>query len=344
MGSELLQTYIDTQIRNGVSLTQQVDLFKLWRFKEHAPDKGKEVQGACEGEKEKVDADGAQPSATPDSAGASQPQPLEDSKEASAEGSKEPVQEKKQDGRWRSYKRELQPTGAAEFTKLLVDVEASMHFLCSGIQVDWICGGEWSSIFVWLRIFTEGCRDAYILPVPAFNAALEVDYPHMRAWCREQLLTAYKVQQIFQLVQNGRTPYVKALWCAPIGTELCMRSAFRMLNVWCAASLSDHPMEVSSYASLLGADGVFGRLSQVAQFMNARCFSADAARLRGPYALTTQELLVDQLATNLHLSIPQMIMLSVLLGIALSPTPILAIFLRFPFLHFFHFLQFENTL
>lgn len=285
MGIELLQQYIDHEFSANSAIVQHIDVFKIFRFKSVTPESESTPSNAQEQNTVNQNACSG-----------------EDRVETAPAGNAVPRYE------------HVTPSS---ISKLIVDVDDSLYFLCGGKQFDWICGGEWPSLLSWLQLFRDACFNARVLPVPVFGGALVTDGERLRNWFRDQLRTAYRVRQIYRCVEDGRSPFVRGLWCAPLGTQLAIRTAFRSLSVWGAATVRDHPLELVSYAHVLDAFALVGAPSRYTAFGPLRIFSGDL-RLTGIWQMFADELLVDRLSQQLHLSPLQLIILVTLLGLNLN--------------------------
>lgn len=98
---------------------------------------------------------------------------------------------------------------------LLVDANSCLHRLYGGSFTDWVCGGQWNSMFHFIDNLARSSRSNNIKLVVFFNGSLEKS--RTQQWFQQQEMDKNTAYQVLSHVYHRCSSPGKALWYPPVG-------------------------------------------------------------------------------------------------------------------------------
>ncbi|XP_053724961.1 constitutive coactivator of PPAR-gamma-like protein 1 homolog [Synchiropus splendidus] len=209
--------------------------------------------------------------------------------------------------------------------RLLLDAESCLHRLYGGFYSDWVSGGQWNNMFVYLSALSRACFNNNIELMVCFNGALEKGRLH--DWVKRQVNDRQTSQQLMSHVQNKGTPPPKVWFLPPVCLVHFIRLALLKFRVRVVQSLEDHHLEVMTLYRENGFHGLLAYDSDYALCNVPNYFSSYILKLsRNGKSLTTSQFLMEEVAQHLQLDPSRFVIFACLLGNHILPDEDLATF------------------
>uniref|UniRef100_UPI00358EB7C7 constitutive coactivator of PPAR-gamma-like protein 1 isoform X3 n=1 Tax=Myxine glutinosa TaxID=7769 RepID=UPI00358EB7C7 len=209
--------------------------------------------------------------------------------------------------------------------RLVIDAENCLPRLYGGYFTDWVSGGQWNQMLLFLSALSRSCAQANIELVVFFNGALEKGRLH--EWVKRQANERQSSQHIVAHVQNKGTPPPKVWFIPPVALSHFVRLALLRFRVKVAQSINDHHLEVIRFCKESGFHGLVAQDADYAAFCPPHYFGASSLKLsRNGKNLTASEFLLPEVARALDLPLERFPVFAALLGNHILPDEDLAAF------------------
>lgn len=97
---------------------------------------------------------------------------------------------------------------------LVIDANSCLHRLYGGSFTDWVCGGQWNSMFHFIDNLARASRSNNMKLIVVFNGSLEKN--RIPEWLKQEIQTRNTVGQVLGHVHNKGTPPPKAWFTPPV--------------------------------------------------------------------------------------------------------------------------------
>ena len=97
---------------------------------------------------------------------------------------------------------------------LVIDADSCLHRLYGGSFTDWVCGGQWNSMFHFIDNLARASRSNNMKLVVVFNGSIEKN--RIPEWLKQETQTRNTVGQVLGHVHNKGTPPPKAWFIPPV--------------------------------------------------------------------------------------------------------------------------------
>ncbi|KAJ8047256.1 Constitutive coactivator of PPAR-gamma-like protein 1-like [Holothuria leucospilota] len=195
---------------------------------------------------------------------------------------------------------------------LLVDANSCLHRLYGGSFTDWVCGGQWNSMFHFIDNLARSSRSNNIKLVVFFNGSLEKS--RTQQWFQQQEMDKNTAYQVLSHVYHRCSSPGKALWYPPVGLDSCIRLALRQCGITCIGTTHDHSREIMAFFYQTGGHGVMTQSAEFAFFNPPQLFSSHRFKLSMRGELSSQQFHLEEFAKMLDLPLDRFVVMGALLG------------------------------
>lgn len=195
---------------------------------------------------------------------------------------------------------------------LVIDANSCLHRLYGGSFTDWVCGGQWNSMFHFIDNLARASRSNNMKLIVVFNGSLEKN--RIPEWLKQEIQTRNTVGQVLGHVHNKGTPPPKAWFTPPVALDTCIRLALHQCGIQTVHTCNDHAHEVITYLRQSGCHGVLGQSSDTAIFDPPMYFSSHRFKLSMKGEITTQQYNMEEVAKALNLHPDRFVIFAALLG------------------------------
>ncbi|XP_072181724.1 constitutive coactivator of PPAR-gamma-like protein 1 homolog isoform X1 [Diadema setosum] len=207
---------------------------------------------------------------------------------------------------------------------LIIDADSCLHRLYGGSFTDWVCGGQWNSMFHFIDNLARASRSNNMKLIVIFNGSLEKN--RITDWFRQETQTRNTVGQVLGHVHNKGTPPPKAWFTPPVALDTCIRLALHQCGIQTVVTCTDHTQEVIAYLRQRGCHGILGQSADLAIFDPPMLFSSHRFKLSMKGEITTQQYNMEEVARALNLHPDRFVLFAALLGNHIMPEEDLAAF------------------
>lgn len=195
---------------------------------------------------------------------------------------------------------------------LLVDANSCLHRLYGGSFTDWVCGGQWNSMFHFLDNLARSSRSNNIKLIVFFNGSLERS--RTQQWFQQQDVDKNTAYQVLSHVYHRCSSPGKALWFPPVALDTCIRLALRQCGISCIISTHDHSREIMNFLYQNGGHAVMTQGAEFAFFNPPQLFSSHRFKLSMRGEISSQQFHLEEFAKMLDLPLERFVVLGALLG------------------------------
>ncbi|XP_056665038.1 constitutive coactivator of PPAR-gamma-like protein 2 isoform X2 [Monodelphis domestica] len=224
--------------------------------------------------------------------------------------------------------RRRRPARAPRGARVLVDAASALPRLYGGYHLDWVCGGQWSSMLRYLAALCQACSAPSGGPlelVVMFPGGLGKE--RLPEWTRRCQTERQLAQLIVGHVGKRGTPPPRAWFLPPACLSHCVRLALLRFRVQVFQSLEDHHLEVVAFFQENGFHGLLAHDSEYALYNIPSYYSSHALRLSwNGKNLITHQFLMQEVAKQLGLKRMNFPLFAALLGNHILPDEDLAAF------------------
>ena len=108
---------------------------------------------------------------------------------------------------------------------LVIDADSCLHRLYGGSFTDWVCGGQWNSMFHFIDNLARASRSNNMKLIVVFNGSIEKN--RIPEWLKQETQTRNTVGQVLGHVHNKGTPPPKAWFIPPVALGTYNMSVFK---------------------------------------------------------------------------------------------------------------------
>ncbi|XP_063954002.1 constitutive coactivator of PPAR-gamma-like protein 1 homolog [Lytechinus pictus] len=195
---------------------------------------------------------------------------------------------------------------------LVIDANSCLHRLYGGSFTDWVCGGQWNSMFHFIDNLARASRSNNMKLIVVFNGSLEKS--RIPEWLKQETQTRNTVGQVLGHVHNKGTPPPKAWFTPPVALDTCIRLALHQCGIQTVNTCNDHAHEMISYLRQSGSHGILGQSADMAIFDPPMFFSSHRFKLSMKGEITTQQYNMEEVAKALNLHPDRFVIFAALLG------------------------------
>ncbi|XP_033105594.1 constitutive coactivator of PPAR-gamma-like protein 1 isoform X2 [Anneissia japonica] len=207
---------------------------------------------------------------------------------------------------------------------LIVDADSCLHRLYGGSFTDWVCGGQWNSMFQFIDNLAKACRSHNIKLLVYFKGSLDTHHTHN--WIKQQTQGRNTAYQALCHVHNKGTPPPKVWFVPPVALDTCIRLALRQCGIQTVSSFRDHKFEVINYLRYNGCQGVLAQSADFLIFDPPQVFSSHHLKLTRKGELLTLQYHINEILKVLDLHPERFVIFAALLGNHILPEEDLALF------------------
>ncbi|XP_071961521.1 LOW QUALITY PROTEIN: constitutive coactivator of PPAR-gamma-like protein 1 homolog [Antedon mediterranea] len=207
---------------------------------------------------------------------------------------------------------------------VIVDADSCLHRLYGGSFTDWVCGGQWNSMFQFIDNLAKACRSHNIKLVVFFKGSLDTHHTH--EWIKQQTQGRNTAYQALCHVHNKGTPPPKVWFVPPVALDTCIRLALRQCGIQTVSSFRDHQYEVINYLRYHGCQGVLAQSADFLIFDPPQVFSSHHLKLTRKGELLTLQYHVNEILKVLDLHPERFVVFAALLGNHILAEEDLAVF------------------
>lgn len=195
---------------------------------------------------------------------------------------------------------------------LVIDADSCLHRLYGGSFTDWVCGGQWNSMFHFIDNLARASRSNNMKLIVVFNGSIEKN--RIPEWLKQEIHTRNTVGQVLGHVHNKGTPPPKAWFTPPVALDTCIRLALHQCGIQTVNTCTDHAQEVVAYLRQGGCHGILGQTADMAIFDPPMLFSSHRFKLSMKGEITTQQFSMEEVAKAMNLHPDRFVIFAALLG------------------------------